>query len=124
MRLYCAVMAVVAMIQGPIAFAAEIPKAPATTHHDISVDVECGPSKCQTDFTLQPGYTNVHVTCYGQDPISIGALMSCGSPNVVVSCVPTEIELKTPVKECDCQFPGPGKAKAHVSMTRCQPSSN
>ncbi len=124
MKLCSAVLAVVAVFQVPIALEAETPKAPPSTHHDVSVNVECGPSKCQTDFTLQPGYANVHVTCYGKDPISVGALMSCGSPNVVVSCVPPEIELKTPVKECDCQFPGPGKAKAHVSMAGCQPSTN
>lgn len=92
----------------------------SSEHHDVSVNVTCGPGTCQTDFDLKPGYTNVHVTCYGQDPLSTVAKMDCGSSNMLVTCAPPVGTMEA-VKECDCQFPGPGKAKAHVNMNGCNP---
>ncbi|MEM7075434.1 MAG: hypothetical protein AAF484_10135 [Pseudomonadota bacterium] len=92
----------------------------SSAHHDVYVDVECGPGSCKTGYDLKPGYTNVHVTCYGKDPIDAGALMNCGSPNALVTCVPPAASTMTAVKECDCQFAGTGTAKAHVNMNGCE----
>lgn len=96
----------------------------ASADNDININFECTGSCTDESEKLQPGYTIVHVKCYGQQPGDVGAQISCGSPNFLVSCVPP-LGTSFVEDQCDCQFPGSGEAKLKVEISNCtKPSAS